>query len=135
MAEQTERVLGIGGVFVRAKDQAKLAEWYRTHLGVDVNPGWHGGVFPLQSPDDPKGAYVVWAAFPENTEYFGRSDQGSMVNFRVRDLGAMLAQLRDGGCQVEDKMEESEYGRFGWVTDPDGNRVELWQPPDEPPPS
>ena len=133
MAEPTEKVLGIGGVFVRAKDQAQLAQWYRDHLGINVDPGWHGGVFPLKSPDDREGAYVVWSAFPQNTEYFGSSTQASMINFRVRDLDAMLTQLREHGCQVDEKVERSEFGAFGWVTDPEGNRVELWQPPDTPP--
>ncbi len=135
MAEPTEKVLGIGGVFVRAKDQAQLAQWYRDHLGINVDPGWHGGVFPLQSPLDREGAYVVWSAFPQNTEYFGSNSQASMINFRVRDLDAMLTQLREHGCPVDEKVERSEFGAFGWVTDPEGNRVELWQPPDTPPPS
>ena len=95
MAEATEKVLGVGGVFVRAKDQAKLAQWYRDNLGINIDPAWHGGVFPLQSPEDRKGAYVVWSTFPENTDYFGPGNQAVMVNFRVaRSQGDACAVAR-----------------------------------------
>lgn len=127
-----ERVLGIGGVFVRSPDPARLASWYRDHLGVAVDDEWGGGTFPLQAADEPAGSYAVWAAFPADTDYFGSPTNQAMVNFRVRDLAAMLAQLQAAGCDVADETEDSEFGRFGWVTDHDGNRVELWQPPDTP---
>ena len=128
-----ERVLGIGGVFVRARDREKLALWYRDHLGLPIDENWWGAPFPLKSEDDRDGAYVVWSAFPADTGYFGSESQESMVNFRVRDLHAMLKQLRDAGCDVADKVDESEYGKFGWVQDPEGNRIELWEPPDTKP--
>ena len=75
------------------------------------------------------GDQTVWAPFPSETEYFGRREQQLMVNFRVRDLDAMLGQLRSAGVEVDDRVEERAYGRFGWATDPEGNRFELWQPP------
>ena len=116
-----ERVDGIGGVFLRARDPAALLAWYRDHLGVEPAPDFTGQEFA----DGP----TVWALFPADTDYFGRGDQQSLVNYRVRDLDAMLEQLRAAGVQVDEAKHESEFGRFGWATDPEGNRFELWQPP------
>jgi len=129
-----EQVLGIGGVFIRARDREALARWYRDHLGLEINEAWWGAAMPLRRDEDRDGAYVVWSAFPADTDYFGDRDRAFMVNFRVRDLHAMLAQLRAAGCRVDEKVEESDFGKFGWVTDPEGNRVELWEPPDRVPP-
>ena len=129
-----ERVLGIGGAFIRARDPKALAEWYRAHLGLQIHDEWTGAIFPLQSDEEPGGSYVVWGAFEEDTDYFGSSDSQFMVNFRVRSLDAMLDQLRSAGCEVHPDIQSGEFGSFGWVTDPEGNRVELWQPPDHPPP-
>jgi len=125
-----EKVVGIGGVFVRAKNQEELARWYAEHLGLDINEQWWGAPFPLSTPDAPAGSYVIWGSFPADTDYFGSRENSFMVNFRVHDLDAMLAQLRAGGCDVADDVQRSDFGDFGWVTDPEGNRVELWQPPD-----
>ena len=124
-----EKVTGIGGVFWKSKDPKALQAWYAERLGVPVHDG---GVMMLEweDPTHPsrKGQTVV-APFPADTKYFEPSTAPFMVNFRVRDLDAMLAQLRAAGVRVDDKIDESEYGRFGWVIDPDGNRIELWQPP------
>lgn len=130
-----ERALGVGGVFVRARDREALASWYRDKLGLPIDASWWGAALPLRSAEDRAGAYTVWSAFPPDTAYFGSPAQAVMVNFRVRDLAAMLAQLRAAGCDVAARVEESDFGKFGWVTDPEGNRVELWQPPDGPPPA
>lgn len=116
-----ERVSGIGGVFLRARDPAALATWYAEHLGLEVED-WHGSVLRASG-----GQTLVWAVFPSGTEYFGRHDQQAMVNYRVGELGAMLDQLRTAGIPVEGP-EDTENGRFGWATDPEGNRFELWQP-------
>ena len=129
-----EKVLGIGGVFLRVRDRESLTKWYKEHLGLDIQAEWFGAILPARSEHDRGGAYSVWGTFPEDTDYFGSRDNAVMVNFRVRDLHAMLAQLRAGGCDVDEKVEESDYGKFGWVTDPDGRRVELWEPPDAAPP-
>jgi predicted enzyme related to lactoylglutathione lyase len=115
-----ERVVGIGGVFFRAKDPDALRAWYGEHLGIDVQD-WGGVGF--------EGGTTVWTIFAGDTEDFGPSGQQSMVNYRVSDLDAMLAQLRAAGVPVQDKIEDSEFGRFGWAADPEGNRFELWQPP------
>jgi predicted enzyme related to lactoylglutathione lyase len=115
-----ERVLGIGGYFIRATDPAALSEWYRDCLGLDADEhgAWQQDV-----------GLTVFATFESDTDYFGSTSQHTMVNFRVRDLDAMLAQLRAKGADVADETQEMDgVGRFGWVTDPEGNRVELWQP-------
>jgi predicted enzyme related to lactoylglutathione lyase len=118
-----ERVLGIGGIFFKARNPKVLAEWYATHLGVPFDAGQTYGTFTATAGDQ-----TVWSIFPADTTYFAPSTSPFMVNFRVRDVKAMLAQLRDGGVQVDDRVEEYEYGSFGWVTDPEGNRIELWEP-------
>ncbi|MGV9679952.1 VOC family protein [Nocardia sp. NPDC003482] len=115
-----ERVLGIGGYFLRAADPAALTAWYRDCLGLDAadNAVWQ------QQPGP-----TVFAPFPADTDYFGSRTQQTMLNFRVRDLDAMLTQLRDKGANVAEEIQDMDgIGRFGWVTDPEGNRIELWQP-------
>lgn len=117
-----ERVTGIGGLFFRARDPNALANWYRDHLGIDS--GVDGDTI-WQQEQGP----TVFAPFGADTDYFGRPDQQTMVNFRVRDLDAMLAQLRAAGVSVDDKREDMDgVGRFSWATDPEGNRFELWEP-------
>jgi len=115
-----EHVVGIGGHFLRAKDPAALSAWYRERLGLDAD---ENGLWQ-QEPGP-----TVFAAFDSDTDYFGSRAQQVMLNFRVRDLDAMLAQLRAQGADVAGEIQEMDgVGRFGWVTDPEGNRVELWQP-------
>lgn len=115
-----ERVLGIGGTFLRAADPEALSAWYREVLGLDADE--YGQWTPEPGPS-------VFATFPAGTDYFGRPTQQSMLNFRVRDLDAMLAQVRAAGAETAAEVEEMDgVGRFAWVTDPEGNRVELWQP-------
>ena len=125
-----KRVTGIGGVFFKAKDPKALAEWYSKHLGMDVEE-WGGVAFRWVTKDNPAGiGSTVWSPFKEDTSYFSPSAATFMVNYRVEDLHGLLAALRAEGCRVEDKVEESEYGKFGWVIDPEGNKLELWQPPE-----
>ncbi len=121
------RVTGIGGIFFKAKDPKALAEWYKTHLGLPIEP-WGGAV--LRWADDSANGSTVWSPFPDTTDYFAPSTAPFLINFRVRDLDALLATLRAEGCAVLDRREASEFGRFGWVIDPEGNKVELWQPPE-----
>lgn len=129
------RVTGIGGVFFRARDPVALGAWYREHLGVPVAPGGTYAAFSA-GPDgrDDAGAplMTVWSAFPTDTPYFGGGSAGWMVNYRVADLDAMLAQLRAAGVWVADEIQDEGYGRFGWAADPEGTRFELWEPPPEP---
>lgn len=121
-----KRVTGLGGIFFKAKDPKALAEWYRQHLGMDVTE-WGGVVFRW-AEDSPTGT-TVWSPFKEGTDYFAPSTAPFMINFRVADLHALLAALRAEGCDVQDKVDESEFGKFGWVVDPEGNKLELWEPP------
>lgn len=118
-----EKAVGIGGVFMRARDPEALARWYHKQLGIDTySEGTDRSWWQEAGP-------TVWAPFPADTDYFGRPEQGWMINLRVRDVEAILAQLRAGGATVSDEIQEmAGVGRFGWVQDPEGNRVELWQP-------
>jgi predicted enzyme related to lactoylglutathione lyase len=118
-----ERVQGIGGVFFRARDAQSLARWYEQHLGIPIDE-WGGSVLRAEAGD-----VTVWSPFKDDTEYFGPSGQQLMVNYRVSDLDAMLEQLRAAGVEVDENRHEDENGRFGWAVDPEGNRIELWQPP------
>lgn len=125
-----QRVTGIGGIFFKARDPKVLADWYRTHLGIPVED-WGGAAFRWASPDNPGGTgTTVWSPFSADTKYFEPSTAPFMINYRVADLHALVAVLREEGCNVVDKVEESEYGKFGWVIDPEGNKIELWQPPE-----
>lgn len=125
-----KRVTGIGGVFFKAKDPKVLGEWYRRHLGIEVED-WGGCVFRWATDDNPGGVgSTVWSPFQHDTAYFAPSNAPFMINYRVDDLHALLAALRGEGCEVDAKVEESELGKFGWVMDPEGHRVELWQPPE-----
>ncbi len=124
-----KRVTGIGGIFFKAKDPKALGEWYRTHLGIEVTQ-WGGAAFRWNGPDNPSGVgTTAWNPFKEDTTYFAPSTAPFMINYRVDDLHALLAALRAEGVKVEDKVDESEYGKFGWAIDPEGNKIELWQPP------
>lgn len=124
-----KRVTGIGGVFFKSPDPKALGEWYRRHLGIPVED-WGGHAFRWSGPDNPDGVgTTVWSPFKADTGYFAPSSASFMVNYRVADLHALLAVLRAEGVQVMDKVEESEFGKFGWVMDPDGNKLELWEPP------
>ena len=124
-----KRVVGIGGVFIKSKDPETLKVWYRTHLGMDIQD-WGGMAFPWSTPENPNpNGTTIWTVFEESSEYFAPSKAQFMVNYRVEDLHALLDALKAEGCDVDTKTEESEYGKFGWVMDPDGNRVELWESP------
>ena len=132
MSEPKPRVHGLGGVFFKADDPAALAAWYQRHLGVGVE-GWGGAMFPWRRDDTGERAYTVWSPFKAETKYFEPSDKPYMLNFRVDDLDAVLTALREEGCRVLDRREDGEQGRFGYVVDPEGMLVELWQPnPNDP---
>jgi len=123
-----KRVTGIGGVFISAKDPARLRAWYKTHLGIDVQE-WGGATFRwVDAAGAPADGTTVWSV--GDGTYFAPSKAPFMVNYRVADLRGLLELLRAEGCQVLEKVEESEFGKFGWVMDPEGNKVELWQPPE-----
>lgn len=124
------RVTGIGGVFFKAKNPHELAAWYQKHLGIPVQPDQTFAVLKWpESEDAEQEGATVWSLFPETTEYFNPSRASFMVNYRVANLDSVLQVLRSEGVTVDDKIEDSEFGRFGWIADPEGNRIELWEPP------
>ena len=122
-----KRVTGIGGIFFKANDPKALAAWYRDHLGLDVTE-WGGAIFEWGGPGSEKGM-TIWSAFKRDTTYLEPGTASFMINFRVADLDALLVALREEGCNVMDKTDSSKRGKFGWVIDPEGNKVELWEPP------
>ncbi len=122
-----KRVTGLGGIFFKSRDPKALSAWYSRRLGIDIEE-WGGAVFHWKGPANPDGVgTTIWSPFPDDASHFSAP---FMINYRVHDLHALLETLRAEGVQVEEAVEESEYGKFGWVIDPDGNRVELWQPPE-----
>ena len=123
------RVTGIGGIFFQAKDPVALRAWYKTHLGIDVQE-WGGTAFIwADDAGHPIKGTTIWSVAAADGKQFAPSRAPFMVNYRVADLAGLLDALRQEGCNVLDKMDDSEYGKFGWVIDPEGNKVELWQPP------
>jgi predicted enzyme related to lactoylglutathione lyase len=123
------RVTGIGGIFFKAKDPKAMRAWYKRHLGIDVQD-WGGAAFDWTDADgSPVGGTTAWSIVPAERDAFAPSTASFMVNYRVADLRALLEALRDEGCNVLEKVDASDYGTFGWVIDPDGNKVELWEPP------
>src|SRR5512142_2389679 len=118
------RVTGFGGLFFKSPDPEKLYAWYEKHLGIKCSK-W-GTSFKWA--DDPHAAegQTTWAIFPQTSNYFGTSNASFMMNLRVEGLKDLLAKLRREGVWVDEKVEEADYGSFGWIMDPDGNRIELW---------
>jgi predicted enzyme related to lactoylglutathione lyase len=126
--EHRGRVVGIGGIFLKSSDQARLRSWYQDQLGLRhdsecVQFKWH-------SPERPEVEHVtVWSVFPAESPYFHPSNATFMINYIVDDLDAILAKLSENGVQIDPKREDYDYGRFAWIFDPDGNKIELWEPP------
>lgn len=121
------RVTGIGGIVFKSREPAVLQAWYRTHLGIAVQ-AWGGAALDwVDEAGQPAGGTTAWRV--SGDEDFGPGAPSFMVTYRVADLAGLLAALRAEGCTVLDKTDDSEYGKFGWAVDPDGNKVELWEPP------
>lgn len=124
-----KRVTGIGGIFFKAKDAIALRAWYERHLGIDVQ-GWGGTAFAWADGEGkPTAGTTVWSINTAQSEQFSPSSAPFMINYRVEDLLGLVKLLREEGCNVLEKIDDSEYGKFAWVIDPEGNKVELWQPP------
>ncbi|OYU92720.1 MAG: glyoxalase [Burkholderiales bacterium PBB5] len=124
-----KRVTGIGGIFFKARDPQALSAWYQAHLGIDVQ-AWGGAVFQWQGPHNPQGGgTTVWSPFAADTTYFAPGQAPFMVNYRVDDLRALCAALQAEGVALAGEIQASEQGLFAWVVDPEGNKLELWQPP------
>ncbi len=123
-----ERVTGIGGIFFKARDPVTLAAWYREHLGIVSQE--NAAEFEWRARDQPEQiGRTVWSVFPRGTKYFGPDGASFMINYRVANLDRLVAQLGQAGIPLDRPIEESKYGRFAWVTDPEGNRIEIWEPP------
>ncbi|HEY1090366.1 MAG TPA: VOC family protein [Burkholderiaceae bacterium] len=120
-----QRVTGIGGIFFKAKDPAGLRAWYQKHLGIDVQ-SWGGAAFSWGGVDSQPGS-TIWSVGSGGN--FAPSTSTFMINYRVADLAALMQVLRDEGCQVLEMSDDPDYGKFGWVIDPEGNKIELWEPP------
>lgn len=117
------KVVGFGGVFLKARDPKALSAWYATHLGV---PAGEGGTLAFDGTES--AGMTVFAHFPLDTKYFGDGGQGAMIDFRVDELDLLLARLAEAGVRIDPKRDDYPYGRFAWIWDPEGNRVELWEP-------
>ncbi|MDB4949289.1 MAG: Glyoxalase/Bleomycin resistance protein/Dioxygenase family protein [Gemmatimonadetes bacterium] len=126
-----ERVTGIGGIFFKSDDPTALNAWYAANLGIEPDEDAGGSTVFRWRPvgDDATVGMTVWSPFPADTGYFEPTRAPYMVNYRVASLDRMLAQLRAAGVQVDERVEDTDYGRFGWAVDPDGTRFELWEPP------
>jgi predicted enzyme related to lactoylglutathione lyase len=128
------RVTGIGGVFFKAEDPEKMYGWYEKHLGIQRQHGYVS--FAWRNDENPEEQGVtVWSIFPQTTKYFGPGESRTMINYRVDNLDALLEALAAEGVEIDPKREDHEFGRFAWIVDPEGNRVELWEPPKEPKPA
>jgi predicted enzyme related to lactoylglutathione lyase len=126
-----KRVTGIGGIFFKSDNSEKLYQWYERHLGIKGKPEC-GAMFQWREADDSnKEGMTVWSIFPAGTKYFEPSRSSFMLNYRVEDLDGLLKVLAEEGVEIDPKRENHEYGRFAWIMDPDGNRIELWEPPKE----
>jgi predicted enzyme related to lactoylglutathione lyase len=124
-----KRVIGIGGIFFKSNVPDKLREWYRAHLGIQCDND-DGATFKWREIDDPnKERYTVWSPFSGDTDYFAPGEKPFMINFQVENLDELLVHLKREGVDVDPRVETYDYGKFGWIMDPEGNRIELWEPP------
>lgn len=123
-----EYITGIGGVFFRSADKAKTMAWYTDNFGMQAE-SW-GKMYPWRHHDNEAPGSTTWSVFKNDTDYFGNSGQEFMINYRVRDLDELLAKLKANGISQVNDIYEAEYGRFAWVEDCDGRRIELWEPKD-----
>lgn len=122
-----KRVTGIGGVFFKSKDPAKTKDWYDKHLGIES--GEYGGGFKWRSEENPDEiGFTAWSVFEDSTTYFDPAKKPFMINYRVENLEELLKVLAVEGVELVGEMEVYSYGKFGWIMDPDGNKIELWEP-------
>jgi predicted enzyme related to lactoylglutathione lyase len=124
-----KKVTGIGGIFFKCKDPNQMKEWYNTHLGLQTDQ--YGTTFEWREDADPtKKGSTQWSPFAEKTKYFDPSTKDFMINYRVEDLEGLIEQLKEAGVEITDEMETFEYGKFIHIMDPEGNKIELWEPID-----
>lgn len=126
-----KRVTGLGGVFFKSENPTKINEWYSKHLGI--NAGQYGFMFEWRQKENPEmPGTTSWSAFKQDTDYFDPSKKSYMFNYRVENLVELLKLLKEEGVQIVGEMQEFEYGKFAWIMDPEGNKIELWEPVDQP---
>lgn len=126
---ELKKVTGIGGIFFKCKDPKKMREWYKTNLGINTNQ--YGAVFEWrQGADTTKKGFTQWTPFKETTDYFGSSGQQFMIDYRVDNLAALVAELKKNGVTIVDTLQTVDYGKFIHINDAEGNRIELWEPND-----
>ena len=124
---QQGRILGIGGIFFKSANQQQMKEWYAQHLGL-ADSG-HGVMLPWREADNPENEQMtIWSIFSADTKYLEPSTASFMVNYIVDDMDALLDRLAKDGVRIDPKRQDESYGRFAWIYDPDGNKIELWQP-------
>jgi len=121
------RVTGVGGVFLRSRDPKAMAKWYAEHLGIKLSD-FNGTAFPWSDEVPAETGMTAWSTFPTDSEYLGEATQQAMVNYRVDNLDALLVELTTKGVWIDPKRDDYSYGKFAWIKDCDGNRVELWEP-------
>jgi predicted enzyme related to lactoylglutathione lyase len=123
-----KRVIGIGGIFFKCKDNDQMREWYTRHLGIE-SESW-GAVFKWRRHDKPEEeTYTAWSPFKGDTDYFSPSEHDYMINYQVENLEELLKTLKAEGVQIIGEMQDTEFGKFGWILDPEGRKIELWEPP------
>ena len=126
-----KRVTGLGGIFFKTSHKEKTMEWYKKHLDIRI-PDIYGGIFEWREKEDPgQVCYTVWSPFPQDTNYFEPSKREFMINYRVDDLEGLIRVLKEEGVEVVGEIQEFDYGKFGWIMDPEGNKIELWEPKDK----
>lgn len=129
MDDNTPKVTGIGGIFFKTENPKETREWYGKHLGLSIND--YGSSFETRNANNPDEInYTQWSPFGENTEYFEPSKKEFMINYRVQHIEKLVENLRNSGVTIVDSIEEYEYGKFVHIMDPDGNKLELWEPVD-----
>ena len=125
--ESKKKVMGIGGIFFKSKDPQLMKDWYEKHLGMKMNE--YGAMFEFRSTDQPEEkGYLQWSPFSEKTKYFQPSEKEFMINYRVGDLALLIEELKTNGVEFTDTMETYSYGKFVHIMDPEGNKIELWEP-------
>ena len=124
---QQGRIIGIGGIFFKSANQKEMKEWYAQHLGLA--DGGHGVMLPWREAENPDNEQMtIWSIFPGDTKYLEPSTASFMINYIVDDMDALLERLEKAGVKIDPKRQDESYGRFAWIFDPDGNKIELWQP-------
>lgn len=125
-----KRVTGLGGIFFKSRDPQAIKDWYNKHLHLDA--GEYGAMFEWRLADNPeKKGNTVWSPFPENTDYYDPSKKEFMINYRVENLEELLNVLKEEGVEIVGEIQNYPYGKFGWIMDPEGNKIELWEPAEE----